>query len=290
MHILALSSCPERRKYYMLLIVTSLAIMPLLTLVMLHLDNRHASLLCHIAGTPRFDFVPSPPKILSDCDQLFGPDTAAAAFNLSSDYHANISIFNAALKKTRMREGHSSQLPSQFKVLHYLASRPNVHNICETGFNGGHSSFNYLTANQHVILNSFDIGKHPYAYKMAKFMRRRFPSRFYVHFGDSRQTVPKFARAHPDHRCDLIHVDGGHSLEVAMADLLNMASMANVNTGNVIMFDDYPTFWALPRLGWAWENMRRWGYIRELLRCSFAMHKFGRGFVIGTVVRRPNLQ
>ena len=79
-------------------------------------------------------------------------------------------------------------------------------------------------------------------------MRRNFSSRFFVHFGDSTQTVPEFARAHPDHRCDFIYVDGGHT----MADLLNLAAMADVETGNVIMFDDYPTLKAFPRpFGWA---------------------------------------
>ena len=79
-------------------------------------------------------------------------------------------------------------------------------------------------------------------------MRRNFSSSFFVHFGDSTQTVPEFARAHPDHRCDFIYVDGGHT----MADLLNLAAMADVETGNVIMFDDYPTLKAFPRpFGWA---------------------------------------
>jgi len=174
------------------------------------------------------------------------------------------------------------------KVLHYLASRPNVRSICETGFNLGHSSFNYLTANRHAVVHSFDLGIHQYAHKMAAFMRRQFPSRIYVHFGDSTQTVREFARSRPHQRCDFIYVDGGHTYTVAMADLLNLASMADV--GNVIMFDDYPTLKAFPRpFGWAWENMRRWGYVRELLRCSFENKQFQRGFVIGTVVRRPTL-
>jgi len=245
---------------------------------------------------PPFDFVPAEPKSLSDCDQLFGPDTAAAAFQMSSEYHAAFPAFAAAVNQSIVNEaveGFTFGLPTQFKVLHYLASRPNVRSICETGFNLGHSSFNYLTASRHAVVHSFDLGTHNYADKMAQFMRRHFPNRFFVHFGDSTKTVPQFGRAHPDHRCDFIFVDGGHTYPVAVADLLNLAAMADVDAGNVIMLDDYPSLLAgnmFPQpIGWAWENMRRWGYVRELLRCSFESKQFKRGFVIGTVVRRPKL-
>jgi len=253
-----------------------------------------AIFLLNVNVKPEFDFVPFAPEIVVDCDQLFGLNTAAATFSFSSEYQAGFPAFESAVKNStnnEVIEGHSMQLPTQVKVLHYLTSRLTVNNICETGFNGGHSSFNYLTANRHSVLHSFDLGSHKYAYKMASFLRRKFPSRFYVHFGDSRETVPHFARTQPRHRCDFMHVDGGHTLPIAMADLLNLASMANVDTGNIIMFDDYPTPAMFTRLfGWAWENMRRWGYVRELLRCSFKSQRFLRGFVIGTVIRRPNLK
>ena len=51
----------------------------------------------------------------------------------------------------------------------------------------------------------------------------------------------------------------GHIYPVSMADLLNMAAMADVEVdGNVVIFDDYPTLKASPRpFGWAWEDMRR---------------------------------
>jgi len=80
-------------------------------------------------------------------------------------------------------------------------------------------------------------------------MSRRFPNRFFVHFGDSTRKVPEFALAHPNHRCNFIYVDGGHTYSVAMADLINMAAIADVDAGNVIKFDDYPTLKAFPRRG-----------------------------------------
>jgi len=242
------------------------------------------------AETPPLGFVPPAPASLADCDQLFGPNTAAASFNLSSDHQAGFPTFSAAVSKARgkrVAEGYAFQLPTQYKVLHYLAGRPNVSRICETGFNLGHSSFNFLTANRNIVVHSFDLGDHKYAHGMAACMQDQFPSRFFVHFGDSRQTVPKFALEHPNHRCDFIHVDGGHTYEVALADLLNLVAMADV--GSVVLFDDYPSDIFPPSLGWAWENARHWGYVRELLRCSYERWQHLRGFVLGMVIRPPSL-
>jgi len=240
-----------------------------------------------------FDFVPAVPKNLGDCDELFGPNTTASAFQLSPVFHADFAAFAAAVNESTAYgnyEGTSFQLTTQFKAMHYLASRPHVRSICETGFNLGHSSFNFLTANRHAVVHSFDIGLHQYARKMARFLRGRFADRLFIHFGDSTRTLSAFSQKNPNHRCDLIYVDGGHTYPVAMSDLLNFAAMADLDAGNVIVFDDYPAVATYSRpIGWAWENMCRWGYVRELMRCSYAKHQFSRGFVIGTVVQRHRL-
>ena len=44
--------------------------------------------------------------------------------------------------------------------------------------------------------------------------------------GDSTITIPTFKSLHPDFRCDVIFIDGGHAYEVALADIRNMASLA----------------------------------------------------------------
>jgi len=243
------------------------------------------------AEAPPFDFVP---KNFHKCDDLFGPDTAAAGFQMSSIFYAGISAFEAATTEAlgRMKsDRNNSQLRSMYKTIHYLASRPNVRNTCETGFHLGDRSFNYLTGNHRVIVHSFDIDAYNYTFKMASFLRHRFPGRFFIHIGDSKRKVPEFARTHPNHRCDLIIVDSGCNYTAAMADLFNMAAMANVDDGNIIMLNDYPSRVPFPETGWAWENMCRWGYVRELMRCWISNNKDhpNSGFVVGTVVRRPPL-
>ena len=277
------------------LIFVVLSACMVLVVLKLRCTDDHARWIASTGSATDLDFVPAAPNRLSDCDELFGPDTAASAFQLSAEFHAGFAAFDAAVNESVIAEGgyyegNSFGMATQFKLMHYLASRPNVRSICETGFNLGHSSFNYLTANRHAIVHTFDIGFHQYAHTMATFLLARFPGRLFVHFGDSTQTVPAFARENPNHRCDFLYVDGGHTYPVAMADLLNFAAMADLDAGNIIMFDDYPALaWYSRPIGWAWENMCRWGYVRELMRCSHAKSEYKRGFVIGIVVRRPHL-
>jgi len=241
---------------------------------------------------PPFDFVPDIPEKLFDCNRLFGSDTKAVNFSLSSMFQNHYSTFAAAAIKSQAGEaveGYSFPRFAQYKAIHYLASQPNVRNICETGFNLGHSSFNYLTVNNRTVVHSFDLGKHRYAHKMAAFLMHKFSGRLFVHFGDSTHTVPEFVIAHPSHRCDFIFVDGGHLYAVAMSDLLNLSAIANTDTGNVIMFDNYPDpnpHSVMRVIAPAWEKMLQLGYVRELFRCTYTPNVSG-GFVVGTVVRRP---
>jgi len=118
---------------------------------------------------------------------------------------------------------------------------------------------------------------------MGSFMTEHFPGRFFIHFGDSRVTVPQFVRANPTFRCDLIFVDGGHTSDVATADLENFVSICNSsNPDNAIIFDDYPGLspWS-NTLGRVWERLVERHSITELMRCMDRMKKFRHGFVIG---------
>lgn len=228
------------------------------------------------------------PANFEGCEQLF-VNTSAARFSMSLNYLLRQKAFDEAVQKATYGlpiEGFSRQVREQYLVLHYLARQTVTRNVCETGFNMGHSSFNYLTANNRIVVNSFDLGRHPYAYIMSEYLRNLFPSRFFIHFGNSTQTIPKFIRANPGFRCDLMFVDGGHIYPVALSDLRNFARIANLE-GNVIVLDDFPTDWG-SELGMAWDKMTRDGIIQELARCRFTYSMGVRGFTMGRVVKRPS--
>jgi hypothetical protein len=100
--------------------------------------------------------------------------------------------------------------------------------------------------------------------------------------------IPNFIRANPEFRCDLIYVDGGHIYPVAVSDLLHLASIAS-GAQTIVVFDDYPSFMFPVSFGVAWEDVKRWGYVHELMRCSFKRMRNMRGFVVGHVVQRPKM-
>jgi len=235
------------------------------------------------------DFVPRASSRFADCGHLF-VGTPLDHYNMSSLYWSLYHKFQAAIPQRRHFEGHSGRYFQQTKVLHYLAARPSIRHICETGFNMGHSSFNFLTSNPKAIVHSFDIGQHDYTGVMGRFMTKQFPGRFFIHFGDSRKTVPQYVRANPSFRCDLIFVDGGHTYDIATADLENFVSVWNIsNLDNTIIFDNYPALvtWS-HGLGPAWENLVRRHSITEIMRCMYSTcvgaEKYCHGYVIGKMI------
>lgn len=83
-----------------------------------------------------------------------------------------------------------------------LGNRANA-TICETGFNYGSSAFAFVRDAPGVKVLSWDLVE---------------------------------AASHMKHRCDLIFVDGGHMLDVALADIVNFKKLAK--PGALLLVDD----------------------------------------------------
>jgi len=125
-YVRAVSSSLVTKISKVLMIVALSAFMILVFLTLFRYNGRQVILPSQGAAHPPFDFVPAEPKSLSDCDQLFGPDTAAVLFQMSSEYYAGFPAFDAAVNESTVNEaveGFTLQQPTQFKVLRYLASR-----------------------------------------------------------------------------------------------------------------------------------------------------------------------
>jgi len=234
--------------------------------------------------TFNFDFIPD--SCLKrhercDCGLLFSNVTKIQNLTMSNTYTRLVSEFLAQVRKVKDdADGHSYEVSQQYSAMHYLASFPFVKTVCETGFNAGHSSFNYLTANNETVVHSFDIGNHPYAYTMANYLKEKNGGRMIAHFGNSMTTIPKFRKENPSLRCDIMFVDGAHNYPVASQDVKHFVAMAN-RQHNVIIFDDYPTCCTDP-LGRAWNEFVDLGKIVEVMRCSLKANTV-RGFSIGVV-------
>ena len=150
-----------------------------------------------------------------------------------------------------------------------------VKTVCETGFNAGHSSLLWLLANPNVKVYSFDLNRYECTEPMANYMKNRFPDRFTITFGDSTETLPKFRREHPDIKCDMMIIDGGHTVEVASADFENFYQMSNKK--NIVFYDNHPDLYDLRQ---SWEVLKLRGKLYQYFRCQYLGLK-GHGFTFG---------
>ena len=150
-----------------------------------------------------------------------------------------------------------------------------VKTVCATGFNAGHSTLLWLLANPSLKVYSFDLNTHPCTAPMAEYMKKRFPDRFTITFGDSTETLPVFRRDNPDVKCDLMIADGGHTVEVASADFENFYQMSNKK--NIVFYDNHPDLYDLRQ---SWEVLKLRGKLYQYFRCQYLGLK-GHGFTFG---------
>jgi predicted O-methyltransferase YrrM len=142
--------------------------------------------------------------------------------------------------RARIPEGSASRELLGF-LSNTLQQKRAITNVAETGFNTGGSSRAFLAARPDVNVVSFDIGKHVLVRRKKAQLDKSYPGRHELVLGDSTETLPAFARTHPDLRFDLVFIDGGHDYEVAMADIVNFRRMAHADT--IVIMDDMTPWW-----------------------------------------------
>lgn len=109
--------------------------------------------------------------------------------------------------------------------------------ICEIGFNAGHSLLTMLLVNQDAKYTLFDLGKHAYSKPCLDYIKNIFSNvKIEMTWGDSRITLPKYHSKNPKIKFDVIHIDGGHLYEVYSKDWANSLQM--ISNKGIIIFDD----------------------------------------------------
>lgn len=116
-----------------------------------------------------------------------------------------------------------------------------VENICEIGFNAGHSTMLMLLGMSNTPLNFtiFDIGHHSYTKPSYEYIKSKFS---FVNFeyveGDSTITMPKWINNHSElmYKYDVVHVDGGHSEYCISNDMKNADLLVKID--GIIIIDD----------------------------------------------------
>jgi predicted O-methyltransferase YrrM len=182
-------------------------------------------------------------------------------------------------------EGFSQQLMGQIKDLIRLTATPGLRAL-EIGFNAGHSAEIFLENNESLKLTSFDLGMHDYVVPASRFIASKYPSRHEIVLGDSTVTLPKYIHENPGKQFDILFIDGGHTYEIAKADLENCAALSH--SRSLVLVDD-----VIHTDGWAadytvgptqaWDEAVSDGKIIELGRSEYC---HGRGMVWGNYVRK----
>jgi predicted O-methyltransferase YrrM len=118
------------------------------------------------------------------------------------------------------------------KNISNLVLNKNVKNVMEIGFNAGFSALLMLLSSPHISINCFDLGEHTYTLPCFQKLKETFGDRINITLGDSRETLK-----HDNGLYDLIHIDGGHSTEVAESDIMNSYRLSK--QGTLLIMDDY---------------------------------------------------
>lgn len=118
------------------------------------------------------------------------------------------------------------------KNISNLLLNKNIKNVMEIGFNSGFSALLMLISNPNISIFCFDLGEHKYTNPCYEKLKETFGSRINITYGDSTKTLENI-----NDNYDLIHIDGGHSTEVAKCDIINSFRLSK--KGTILIMDDY---------------------------------------------------
>ena len=108
----------------------------------------------------------------------------------------------------------------------------NIKNVMEIGFNSGFSTLLMVISNPTAKISCFDLGEHKYTLHCFNILKDVFGDRLDIIIGDSTKTLKNV-----NTKFDLIHIDGGHSTEVATSDIVNSYRLSK--KGTILIMDDY---------------------------------------------------
>jgi len=129
------------------------------------------------------------------------------------------------------------------KNISNLVLNKNIKNVMEIGFNSGFSTLLMLVSNPTMHITCFDLGEHTYTMHCYEKLKETFGDRINIIIGDSTQTLQNISDVY-----DLIHIDGGHSTEVANSDIINSYRLSK--QGTILIMDDYD----FPNLRELWDS------------------------------------
>lgn len=147
-----------------------------------------------------------------------------------------VHVVNEDLEGNIWSRNHSKEpdmtLLNKQKNIVWLAKHLEEGTMLEVGLNAGFSALLVLLSNPKIHIIGYDLGEHVYARRCIETLQFDFPGRLEVVFGDSRETLPLLGSK----VYDFIHIDGGHSEEVAKSDVKEASRLLKPN--GFLLIDD----------------------------------------------------
>jgi predicted O-methyltransferase YrrM len=132
-------------------------------------------------------------------------------------------------------EGHMQIQPSVIDMWKSVKNLTDFRTMMEIGFNVGHSSVIVLSMFPDVTITSFDIGRNERTLQGADLVSNKFPHRHSFRQIDSVTLREEFKEGlSAIGQQDLIFIDGGHTYDVALSDIMMAKELGIKN----ILVDD----------------------------------------------------
>jgi hypothetical protein len=175
-------------------------------------------------------------KIILDLESIIGKcdDFEGNCFYINKTFTKSVELINKQVNLYSLGILYRGSLESESQI------DVSTCNICEIGFNAGHSSLLLLLDNKskNISMTIFDINTHTYVNECYRYICNIFPNvKFEFLEGDSTITIPEWISKTKNYEFfDIIHVDGGHQKEVIVNDFANSIKMLKKN--GIIIIDD----------------------------------------------------
>jgi len=163
-------------------------------------------------------------------------------------------------------------------------------NVCETGFNGGHSAMLFLSfmdKDNGINVNywGYDLKEVGASGRTAEIMAKEYGDNFHITWGDSKETLLKVEDIMAGEECHLIVIDGEHSYTGVVHDVGNFLKVA---APAALMFADDCSLTKNSRVPVSISMLKGWEeYVKEGILLPVANYQNARlgspGFVEGIV-------
>lgn len=164
-------------------------------------------------------------NIINETKKYINNNLLVIVKNIGDPLEGNIFMYDNSLDYTDL-------FINKVKNISNLLLNKNIKNVLDIGFNSGFSTLLMLLSNPSVRVTCVDLGKHRYTIPCYANLKDFFGDRINIIIGDSRETLLTM-----NENFDLIHIDGGHTNDVAESDIINC--YRNSKNGTILIMDDY---------------------------------------------------